>query len=658
MAVVIAAGALCLPAGPRAVQAQQSGSDQQNQAAQQGETPAGPASTETESAGPDSSGSDSSGPSSSGIAYSVTFNLTGGSDALKAVIKETSNLKALEQDPPAGPSGLVRRAQADMQRIQSALNAEGYYGGLIDIRVAGVPVGEERAVDAAAAGALRGPVPVTVTVEAGQQFVFGVITLADAATGAPPPPVPVDVTKLGIDPGTPALARKVIAAQSALVDQMQDLGYPLAAVPQRQAIADHSNNTLDVTFFLSPGRQADIGPVTVEGASGVDPDFIVRQANVKPGTRYSRKEISRIRDEIASLGTFNSVRVVEGDAVSEDGQIPLIIEVDERKSRFVGIGASYSSTEGATLSGYWGHRNLFGRAEKLRVEGEISRLFSNAIDDLQYIAKATFEKPGIITPVDDLLIEARAFREVPEAYTSTGLGGQIGVRRRFSERLEGRIGLEVEHAETTDALGTNTYTLVGIPASLRYDSTDNKLDPSKGIRAYVQAEPFPEFLGSTVGMTVFEGSISGYHAIDPNKRWILAGRILTGTISGPGLAEIPADRRFYAGGGGTIRGYDYQGVSPRLSTGQIIGGKSLFVASAEARVKITDTIGVVPFVDAGGAFDSDMPQFDSDEFKVGAGLGLRYYTAIGPIRFDVAVPLERGPWDPSVAFYVGLGQAF
>lgn len=616
------------------------------------------ASTQAQDGAQTPAGADPQAERPRGIAYTVAIEVTGGDSDLKQSIEDTSNLKALEAEPPAGPVGLARRAAADMQRVQSALNAAGYYGGLIDIRLAGVPVDQDRAVDAAAAAALRGPVPITLKVDAGQQFVFGVVDIADAATGQAPAPVPIDIASLDIAPGTPARANRVLAAEARLVDEMQDLGYPKAAVIRRRAIADHSNATLDITFFVSPGRQADIGTVEVRGATSVDPEFIARQANVKPGTLYSRKEVARIREEVARLDTFQSVRVVEGESITPDGQIPLIIEVEERKPRYIGFGAAYSSTEGGTVSGYWGHRNLFGQAEKLRLEGEVSRLFSNSYTDLQYVAKATFEKPGFITPMDDLLAEARAFHEVPEAYESTGAGGQIAWRRRFTERFEGRIGVEVEHERITDALGTNDYTLVGIPVSLRYDSTDNSLDPSKGIRANLQVEPFPTFLGSSVDMTIIEGTVSAYHAMDEAKRLILAGRVMAGTISGPNVAQIPADRRFYAGGGGTIRGYDYQGVSPRLPNGEIIGGKNLFVVSAEARIKVTDTIGIVPFVDAGGAFDTGFPTFDSEDFKIGAGLGLRYYTAIGPIRFDVAMPLDRGPWDPSVAFYVGLGQAF
>lgn len=594
---------------------------------------------------------------STGIAYTVTIDVTGGGDGLRRDLEDVSNLKALEADPPAGPVGLVRRAAADLDRLQAALYANGYYGGVIDIRVAGVPVTEDRAVDAAAAAALRGPVPVSARVDAGRLFVFGDVVMADAATGRPPAPLPIDPAGIGLVRGEPARSSAVLDAESRLVDAMQNLGYPFAAVPRREAVADHATGALDITFFLAPGRPAVMGPVSVRGTRDVDPEFVARQAGVVPGTPYSRDEIARIRDEMNRLDVFQSVRIVQGDEITPDGQIPIVIEVEERKARFVGLGAAYSTTEGGTLSGYWGHRNVFGRAERFRIEGEVSRLFSNALDDLQYIARATFEKPGIYRHNDDLLVEARAFREVPEAYESRGVGGNIAWRRRFTDRLEGRVGAEFERARITDAFGTRDYTLVGIPVSLSYDSTDNRLDPSEGIRAAAEVEPFPEFLGSTVGMTVARGSVSAYHALDEAKRFIVAGRVATGTIDGPNVALIPADRRFYAGGGGSIRGYEYQGVSPRLPDGRIVGGKSLFEASVELRMKVTDTIGVVPFLDLGGAFASSTPDFGSD-LKYGAGIGLRYYTAIGPLRLDVAFPLDKGPYDPSAAFYVGLGQAF
>jgi translocation and assembly module TamA len=128
-------------------------------------------------------------------------------------------------------------------------------------------------------------------------------------------------------------------------------------------------------------------------------------------------------------------------------------------------------------------------------------------------------------------------------------------------------------------------------------------------------------------------------------------------VSGASLGDIPSNHRFYAGGGGSVRGYRYRSLSPLGPTGEVIGGRSLFEASIETRIKITDTIGLVPFLDMGGAFESAFPDFD-EPLRYAAGLGLRYYTAVGPIRLDLATPLNPREGDKPLAFYIGIGQAF
>ena len=198
---------------------------------------------------------------------------------------------------------------------------------------------------------------------------------------------------------------------------------------------------------------------------------------------------------------------------------------------------------------------------------------------------------------------------------------------------------------------------VGIPLSVKYDSTDNLLDPTRGVRVTASVSPYPTFLGSTIGVVQSKAALSAYYALDEDARYVLAGRVGLGSIAGEELSDIPATRRFYAGGGGSVRGYAYRTLSPLGPDGRITGGRSLFEGSVEARIKLTDTIGVVPFFDAGMAFESAVPNF-KQRLQMAAGLGLRYYTAIGPIRLDVAAPLNPRKGDKPVAVYISIGQAF
>ncbi|MBT8454763.1 MAG: BamA/TamA family outer membrane protein, partial [Alphaproteobacteria bacterium] len=130
-----------------------------------------------------------------------------------------------------------------------------------------------------------------------------------------------------------------------------------------------------------------------------------------------------------------------------------------------------------------------------------------------------------------------------------------------------------------------------------------------------------------------------------------------GSIVGASITGLPNDQRFYSGGGGTVRGQDYQSLDIDLGGGLRSGGRSFLGLSTELRAGVTDTISVVGFVDWGQISEDSLPG-SSGESHAGAGLGLRYETGIGPLRVDLAVPIS-GPDDgPDFALYIGIGQAF
>ena len=197
--------------------------------------------------------------------------------------------------------------------------------------------------------------------------------------------------------------------------------------------------------------------------------------------------------------------------------------------------------------------------------------------------------------------------------------------------------------------------VIGIFIGVQPHHRDDRLNPTRGFRALASAEPSYDILNGTTFVKL-RGEGSAYQALDTSGKFVLAGRAALGSIVGTSLESVPANRRFYAGGGGSVRGYAYQGIGPKDSNGQPIGGLSLFETSVEMRIAATDTIGVVPFVDAGTVSTAELP--DLADMKVGAGIGLRYLTAFGPLRIDAAVPLNREPSDPHFAIYAGIGQAF
>jgi translocation and assembly module TamA len=367
------------------------------------------------------------------------------------------------------------------------------------------------------------------------------------------------------------------------------------------------------------------------------------------------------------------IRIREATALDHNGNLPVFVEATDRLPYVVGFSAKYSTIDGPAAQLYWQDRNLFGGAESLRLESDV---FVNPRHDGTRIArfsdikpsdfggrfKASFVKPALGGSRNDLLIDAlaestRTGGDRFGGYTSRLGDASVAVRHRFDEALSLQIGAEGMSGHATDVLGKVDYTLIGVPIGLAYDTTDSKLDPTRGWRINASFAPYPRFLGSTLDLVAAKAQASTYYALDEDARYIFAVRVNLGSLSGASLDDIPANLRFYGGGGGSVRGYRYRSLGPRGPVGYVIGGRSLFETSAELRVKITETIGIVPFFDAGNAYRSSLPTF-AQPMQMSAGLGLRYYTAIGPIRVDVAAPLNPRKGDKPVTLYISIGQAF
>lgn len=618
-------------------------------------------------------------PSAAALPYRLEFNL-GEADEAKALtrtLQDASLLYRLREDAPPDGETLARRMVSDLNPLVDALWSQGYFNAEVALVVDGVSlrVGAEpdaRLIRALESHRNREPVPITVTVAPGPVFGLREIAVTErGVAGAPAIANPQKVTRL--DPGDPATAASLRAAQAALVDHLRAQSRPLAKVVELRPVVDHAARTMDVTYVVEPGPVAGFGDVTLGDTAEIPPAVVRSFIYLEPGDPYSPKALTDTRKSIATIPAVASVRIREGQSLDGAGNLPIFVEVTERPKRLIGFAARYSTIDGPAVKTYWEHRNLFGGAERLRIEGDVflaPRIDGTKIREIGDFEKSdlggrfsfSFLKPALGGSRYDWLLDGAATRQRVGTNRFGGYTARYGnvttaIRHRFSDTFSVSGGLEVERGQTSDVLGQVDYTLVGIPLSVRYDSTDSLLDATRGYRATASVTPYPTFMGSTVGLVQSQATFSAYYALDEDARYVLAGRVGLGSISGASLDEVPATRRFYAGGGGSVRGYAYRTLSPVGPLNRLTGGRSLFEGSVEARIKVTDTIGVVPFFDAGTAFEGSLPDF-KQRLQMAAGLGLRYYTAIGPIRVDVAAPLNPRKGDKPVALYVSIGQAF
>ncbi|TIO13028.1 MAG: outer membrane protein assembly factor [Mesorhizobium sp.] len=577
------------------------------------------------------------------LRYTVTIDAPDADEDLAEKLENASALKADEEHPVSGSLGLLAKARSDRDQLVAAFYADALYEGVVTITIQGKPL-DDLPPDAEFSGPQ--PIPVVISIAAGPKFTLGNIRLKGDAAG-------LASADFGLIAGGDASSGAVLKAEAAIVRALKQEGRPLAKVTGREIVAEHAGSTLDVTLTVAAGPVAGYGDTTVEGTEKVDRDFTEYMTGLKRGRQYSPDEIDDARDRLLGLEVFNSVTVKEADALDAEGNIPIGVEVSERKPHHLDLVGSLSSTDGLDLKGNWEHRNLFGPAEKLRIDGKISGIGSNDLSQLNYSAGVMFEKPGVVGPASKFFAGVNTVLEHPDAYDHFSVKGNTGLSYELDKQQTVSAEVALDYSKITDSFGKHTYLIASVPLQYVYD--DSRLNPTTGYRALAYAEPSYDILNGAAFVKLrAEGS--AYQSLDTASKFVLAERVAIGSIIGAGLQDVPADRRFYSGGGGSVRGYAYQGIGPKDIEGEPIGGLSFFETSVEMRIAVTDTIGVVPFVDAGTVSTRQVPDFS--DMKVGAGVGLRYLTAFGPLRIDAAVPLNRGPDDPHFGIYAGIGQAF
>jgi translocation and assembly module TamA len=574
------------------------------------------------------------------------------SSAMDELLRSTSLLVTLREDAPVPPFGLVARARADLQRLSAVMNSFGYYRPVIAISIEGRPLDDPALppfLDQVPQGM---SVNVQIAIQEGPLYRLRTISLDGT--------VPLAAqAALQLSPGQPAVAPNIAAARTRMLTALQESDYALATVSEPIAYADDEAAILDIRFEIEAGRQADIGPITFQGLQRVNENFARNVLPFRPRERYSPSRIEAARRGLLETGVFSTVTVRVADQISTDGRIALTFDVEERPLRAVNLAGAYSTDLGISLSVSWTHRNLFGNAEQLILSGAGTGLWGDATNDVGYQLSARFIKPAFLRRDQVWELGANAVKQDLDAYKQTAQTIATSLRREFSPQWTGSVGLTVTRDDVTQQGESRIYQLIALPLSATYDNTgitNPLLDATQGIRASFIATPTQAFGADSLTFVILQVSGSTYFNLSGNGRSVLALRGIIGSVLGASNFDLPPDQRLYAGGSGTVRGYRYQSIGPLFPNGDPIGATAVNAGSIEFRQRLFTRFGVVAFVDAGQASDEGVPF--SGTLRVGAGIGARYYTSIGVVRADFAVPLNRPPDGDTFGIYIGLGQAF
>jgi translocation and assembly module TamA len=589
--------------------------------------PEAPASASTGSTAGDEAG---------GIPYKVTF--TGiKDDRLETLMKESSQLISLQDRPPTTMAGLSRRIDQDVNRFGEVLRSQGFYQGSIGHRI-------DTGAD---------PIRVKFAIETGPPFLLAAYDIRYVGPFAEDPaPSKPTLEDLGLKLAERAEASRIVTAGTRLLAFLRNEARPLARQTDRQAVADFRDNTLRVDLSVDPGPRATYGTVTVSGLDRTNEQYVRQWIPWKEGAPYKQKQMDALQSDLAGTGLFASVVVTHADTVDDQGRIAVSIAVEEDRPRSVGARIGVSTDRGVGGQAFWRHNNLLGNNEQLELSAQA--------DFLEQRGAISYERPNLGRAGRSVFARAEAGNSDTDAFQGFDSSISSGIRWPVTERARASLGGLVEYSNLkgNDEDGYTETILWGVPGTIRFDGTDSVLDPTKGVRVDLTLVPYVGTSGTPLTFNFTEVGLSGYYPLDENKRFVLAGRTRVASLVGESTANIPPNKRIYAGGGDSIRGYAFQSVGPLDDNDDPIGGRSKIEFSGELRARVYGDFGLVPFFAAGNAYDSVLPEL-SEEFQWAAGLGFRYHTTFGPLRLDVAFPINRrSKVDDFFQIYFSIGQAF
>ncbi len=567
------------------------------------------------------------------VPYSVAIEAGALDDkALVGALDNASQLGALKDRPPPSAAALRRRAEEDLPRLQEVMRAAGYWEAQVAFTV-----------DTTAK-----PARVTLTVTPGPLYRLKAVAFL-LPSGEPAPILAQEgPAAVGLAPGGPALSAPVEAGNARIVSLYGQNGQPFAKVDDRRVVVDVASKTMSVTYTIEPGPSARFGATAIDGLKRVERDFVARRIAWTEGAPYDERRVEETRAELVRSGLFSSVETGHAAQPAPDGSVAMTVALIEGPPHSVGAGAGYNTNIGLGARTFWEDRNLFG-------EGEDLKLSAGAAQKQVGVA-ANFRRPDFLVRKQDLLANAELLHQTTDAYHSRREDAYLGLEELMFPPYTLGGGVSLERAYLTELSRDENYLLAGTPLYVRRDTTDDILDPTAGTRTTLTMTPYHGLLGRSLDFVSLRGEGRAYRRITDSDKYVVAAYGALGSVMGASLEGLPADKRLYAGGAGSVRGYTYQRAGPLDRFGIPVGGRSSLELGTELRYRVTETIGIVPFVDAGNVYPSDFPNKPSLFYS--AGLGLRYYTAIGPIRLDLAFPIAKRPSDSAFQVYISVGQAF
>lgn len=570
-------------------------------------------------------------------------------------------LSALEDADGEATNGaqISARAKEDELLAVRLLRSEGYYDATALSSIEQLPD-------------QPGRTRVVVSSVPGPRYLLGNITI----DGPPTEPPNLAREALPLKTEDPIVAINVEAAEANVRLRLPQQGYPFAEVGLRDILLDPETRHGDYVLPVNPGNRSRFAGFTTEGDLAFGTKHVGVLSRFKRGDLYDSRKVDDLREAMIATNLFTTVSaepVATGEK-AEDGTeyVNILVRQDAGPARSLAGTAGYSTGEGFRAEATWEHRNLFPPEGSLRLNA--------VLGTLEQSVGVTLRRNNWKKRDRSIFVQAEAGRRDLPAF------------KGYTARLRGQVARESTpiwqkvwtYAVGAELIATNeaqtgfpslsiadAFFLAGVSGQVGYDRSNSLLDPTRGFRlkAFVNPETSLREPGQPYIRNILDGSL--YYPA--GESLVIAGRARVGSIYGAELGELAPSRRLYAGGGGSVRGFGFQELGPRVEVANPkfdptdpdekddptifvpTGGRSMVEFAVEARYRFGN-YGIVGFVDAGQVYESQSPRLD--DMRLGVGIGGRLYTNFGPLRADVAMPLGRRKGESRFAVYVSIGQAF
>ena len=553
--------------------------------------------------------------------------------------QEIERALGTDRNPPQSRFEARRRAIDAATNVASVLRSEGYYEAVVEPDV----------------GAGDQPQSV-VRVTPGAPFAFSSPMVSWVGDQ------PVQLARLagesaiGLTIGSPGRAADVLSAEGRIVAAVQKRGYAGAKTQPREVTVDHIPRTVQPTFRIDAGARVKMDGIHLNSQGRTHAAWVNSLAPWKAGDIYDPDQVAQLEKRLRDTVVFDSITVALAPEPNADGERPVDVTLVDRPKSTLELGASYSTAEGTGFESKWTHYNRMGRGDTLAFTFQAAEILSQVGVELSL--------PNWRSAQRTLKLSTSVYRDDTNAYLETGARIGADLEQRFGRNDFFSYGLSVIASRDAEpqAIGgvlikkERPLTSIIASTALSLDHSNDILNPTKGWRFEVRAEPSAAFGSGPINYIRAQAQASAYVPFDTAADTVVAGRVRIGDILNGGIPAIPASRRFYSGGGGSVRGYAYQGVGPRFPDNTPQGGISLLETSVELRRKLTGAFGAVVFVDSGVL--GSQQTFDLDAVSTGVGFGLRYDLGFAPFRVDVAFPMQKRNGDAAVQIYLSIGQSF